>query len=68
MSPEDHRRHAAEYLRIAESISDPRTELLAMAQSWLHIADKKLVARSVAEDGDSLDFRRVGKLAATSSD
>ena len=42
MSPGDHRRHAAECLRIAESVSDPRNrvELLTMAQNWLHLADQ----------------------------
>jgi hypothetical protein len=40
MSPGEHRRHAAECLRLAEDRSDPqeRLVLIDMAQAWLQLA------------------------------
>jgi hypothetical protein len=42
MSPADYRSYAAELLRIADHIGDhqSRAALLAMAQSWQHLAAK----------------------------
>jgi hypothetical protein len=54
MSPDEYRRHAAECLRISESVIDSqhRTALLDMAQSWLllaHQAERNLTTDLVYE-------------------
>ncbi len=40
MSPEEYRRHAAECLRLAEGLANPRERLalIDMAQAWLQLA------------------------------
>jgi hypothetical protein len=54
MSPDEYRRHAAECLRLAESVAETqyRASLAALAQSWLllaHQAEKNLITEIVYE-------------------